>query len=98
MPLVGGRDGLSSKEFTPAMAAAVLAELDAEHPVNHFTVGIVDDASHTSLRVDPTFDTVAAEARAVFYGLGSDGTVSAKKTAGELIGEHTDRHVQGYFV
>ena len=96
--VLGGRYGLSSKEFTPAMAAAVLAELDAEHPVNHFTVGIVDDVSHTSLRVDPTFDTDAAEVRAVFYGLGSDGTVSANKTAAKLIGEHTDRHVQGYFV
>jgi pyruvate-ferredoxin/flavodoxin oxidoreductase len=96
--VIGGRYGLSSKEFTPAMAAAVFAELDAERPRNHFTVGIVDDVSHTSLRVDPTFDTDAADLRAVFYGLGSDGTVSANKTAAKLIGEDTDRHVQGYFV
>ena len=99
MPRVlGGRYGLASKEFTPAMAAAVLAELDADEPTNHFTVGIVDDVSHTSLRPDPAFDTDTAELRAVFYGLGSDGTVSANKTAAKLIGEDTDRHVQGYFV
>ena len=100
MPMViGGRYGLASKEFTPAMAKAVLDELAAERPRNHFTVGIVDDVSHTSLAVDGAFATEDPDGlRAVFYGLGSDGTVGANKTSVKIIGEGTDRFAQGYFV
>jgi pyruvate-ferredoxin/flavodoxin oxidoreductase len=100
MPRVaGGRYGLSSKEFTPAMAKAALDALDDAEPRTHFTVGIVDDVSHSSLRVDPDFDTESDEVvRAVFYGLGSDGTVSANKNSIKIIGEHTDLYAQGYFV
>ena len=100
MPRVtGGRYGLSSKEFTPAMAKAALDALDDEEPRTHFTVGIVDDVSHTSLPVDPDFDTEPDDVvRAVFFGLGSDGTVSANKNSIKIIGEHTDLHAQGYFV
>ena len=97
--VIGGRYGLSSKEFTPAMAKAALDALDGEEPRTHFTVGIVDDVSHTSLSVDPDFDTEPHDVvRAVFYGLGSDGTVSANKNSIKIIGEHTDLHAQGYFV
>ena len=97
--VIGGRYGLSSKEFTPAMAKAALDELDDEEPRTHFTVGIVDDVSHTSLPVDPDFDTEPDDVvRAVFFGLGSDGTVSANKNSIKIIGEHTDLHAQGYFV
>jgi pyruvate-ferredoxin/flavodoxin oxidoreductase len=97
--VVGGRYGLSSKEFTPAMARAVLDNLSAETPKNHFTVGIVDDLSHTSLDVDPAFsvehpDTV----RCLFYGLGSDGTVGANKNSIKIIGEDTPNYAQDYFV
>jgi pyruvate-ferredoxin/flavodoxin oxidoreductase len=96
---IGGRYGLSSKEFTPAMAAAVLAELDAEAPRNHFTVGIVDDVTHTSLEVDRSFQTEADDVvRAVFYGLGSDGTVGANKNSVKIVGEQTPLFAQGYFV
>jgi pyruvate-ferredoxin/flavodoxin oxidoreductase len=100
MPLVvGGRYGLASKEFTPAMARAVLDGLAAERPRNHFTVGIADDVSHTSLPVDGAFSTEDPRGlRAVFYGLGSDGTVGANKTSVKIIGEGTDRFAQGYFV
>jgi pyruvate-ferredoxin/flavodoxin oxidoreductase len=100
MPRVtGGRYGLSSKEFTPAMAKASLDALDEEEPRTHFTVGIVDDVSHMSLPVDPDFDTEPDDVvRAVFYGLGSDGTVSANKNSIKIIGEHTDLYAQGYFV
>ena len=95
----GGRYGLSSKEFTPAMAAAVLANLNAPQPRQHFTVGIVDDVTRTSLDVDETFDTEAEDTvRAVFFGLGSDGTVGANKNTIKIIGEETDLHAQGYFV
>jgi pyruvate-ferredoxin/flavodoxin oxidoreductase len=97
--VVGGRYGLSSKEFTPAMARAVFDELKAEAPRNHFTVGIHDDLTHTSLAFDPDFSTEGPETvRAIFYGLGSDGTVGANKNTIKIIGEATDRHVQGYFV
>jgi len=97
--VIGGRYGLSSKEFTPAMAKAVFDELDAATPTRHFTVGIVDDVSHSSLPVDPDFDTEHDDTvRAVFYGLGSDGTVSANKNSIKIIGEHTDLHAQGFFV
>jgi len=96
--VTGGRYGLSSKEFTPAMAKAVLDDLGAEQPRNHFTVGIVDDVSHTSLPVDPSFSTEGEGVRAVFYGLGSDGTVGATKTSVKIIGEEADLFAQGYFV
>lgn len=100
MPLViGGRYGLSSKEFTPAMAKGVLENLDAEKPKNHFTIGIVDDVTQTSIDYDPSFDIEAANVtRAMFYGLGSDGTVSANKNSIKIIGESTDLNCQGYFV
>ncbi len=95
----GGRYGLASKEFTPAMAAAALEDLASDTPTAHFTVGIVDDVSGSSLPVDPSFDTEDDRTvRAVFYGLGSDGTVSANKNSIKIIGEHTELHAQGYFV
>ena len=97
--VVGGRYGLSSKEFTPAMAKAVLDELSEGRPRNHFTVGIVDDVTHTSLEWDPEFATESADViRAVFYGLGSDGTVGANKNSVKIIGENTPMFAQGYFV
>jgi pyruvate-ferredoxin/flavodoxin oxidoreductase len=100
MPRVlGGRYGLSSKEFTPAMGKAALDALDDPAAPQHCTIGIVDDVSYSSLPVDPAFDTERADTvRAVFYGLGSDGTVSANKNSIKIIGEHTDLHAQGYFV
>jgi len=97
--VLGGRYGLSSKEFTPAMAKAALDELAALEPVNHFTVGITDDVTRLSLPVDPDFDTEDPDVvRAVFFGLGSDGTVSANKNTIKIIGEGTDLHAQGFFV
>jgi len=97
--VIGGRYGLSSKEFDPAMAKAVFDELAKDPPKNHFTVGIVDDVSHTSLEVDRSFTTEADDVvRAVFYGLGADGTVSANKASVKIIGEGTDLYAQGYFV
>ncbi|HAK61349.1 MAG TPA: pyruvate:ferredoxin (flavodoxin) oxidoreductase, partial [Nitrospiraceae bacterium] len=98
--VTGGRFGLSSKEFTPGMAKGVFDELGKEQPKNHFTIGIIDDISHTSLAWDPAFRTDEAKPSmgAVFYGLGSDGTVSANKNSIKIIGEKTDRFVQGYFV
>ena len=97
--VIGGRYGLSSKEFTPAMAKAALDELAADRPKRHFTVGIVDDVSGSSLPIDADFDEEDPETvRAVFYGLGADGTVSANKNSIKIIGEHTDLHAQGYFV
>jgi pyruvate-ferredoxin/flavodoxin oxidoreductase len=100
MPLVvGGRYGLSSKEFTPAMAKAVFDNLVEPRPKNHFTVGITDDVSETSLKWDPAFSTEATGVfRALFYGLGSDGTVGANKDSIKVIGENTDNYAQGYFV
>ncbi len=100
MPLVtGGRYGLASKEFTPAMAAAVLDELAGSEPRRRFTVGIVDDVSHLSLTVDPSFTTEPDEVvRAVFYGLGADGTVGANKNSIAIIGDHAGGYAQGYFV
>ncbi|MGA9532859.1 MAG: pyruvate:ferredoxin (flavodoxin) oxidoreductase [Anaerolineales bacterium] len=95
----GGRYGLSSKEFTPAMVKAILDELVESKPKNHFTVGIHDDVTHHSLEVDPEFQLDhPGTVRAVFYGLGSDGTVSANKNSIKIIGEETDLHAQGYFV
>jgi pyruvate-ferredoxin/flavodoxin oxidoreductase len=97
--LVGGRYGLGSKEFTPGMAAAVYAELDAAKPRRHFTVGIDDDVSHSSLTVDPGFQTEPDDVvRCVFYGLGSDGTVGANKNSAKIIGTATPLFSQGYFV
>ncbi|HUM02451.1 MAG TPA: pyruvate:ferredoxin (flavodoxin) oxidoreductase, partial [Thermoanaerobaculia bacterium] len=97
--VVGGRYGLASKEFTPAMVKAVFDELAQTAPKNHFTVGIVDDVTHTSLPWDPAFDTEPDEvARAVFWGLGADGTVSANKNSIKIIGEETGKEAQGYFV
>lgn len=97
--IIGGRYGLSSKEFTPAMVKAVFDELTKPAPKNHFTVGIVDDVGHTSLDHDPSFSSEAKETvRAIFYGLGSDGTVGANKNSIKIIGEETDNQAQGYFV
>jgi pyruvate-ferredoxin/flavodoxin oxidoreductase len=97
--VIGGRYGLASKEFTPAMAAAVFAELEAEHPRREFTVGIVDDVTNLSLDVDSDFSTEPDDVvRGVFYGLGSDGTVGANRNTVKIIGEHTDLFAQGYFV
>jgi len=97
--VVGGRYGLSSKEFTPAMAKAVYDNLAADAPKNHFTVGIQDDVTGTSLEIDPSFSTEGEEVvRAMFYGLGSDGTVGANKNSIKIIGEETDNFAQGYFV
>jgi Pyruvate/2-oxoacid:ferredoxin oxidoreductase gamma subunit len=97
--VIGGRYGLSSKEFTPAMVAAVLAELGRDRPRRHFTVGIRDDVTNLSLEYDSSFSTEPADVvRAVFYGLGSDGTVGANHNSVKIIGEHTANHAQGYFV
>ncbi|MDX1594187.1 MAG: 2-oxoacid:acceptor oxidoreductase family protein, partial [Gammaproteobacteria bacterium] len=98
--VVGGRYGLASKEFNPGMIKGLLDELADERPRNGFTVGIVDDVGHTSLDVDERFatDPVEGLTRAVFYGLGSDGTVSANKNTIKIIGEETDLYAQGYFV
>jgi pyruvate-ferredoxin/flavodoxin oxidoreductase len=97
--VVGGRYGLSSKEFTPAMVKAVFDNLAHVAPKNHFTIGIADDVSHTSLPFDPEFSTEADEViRALFYGLGADGTVGANKNSIKIIGEETDNFAQGYFV
>jgi pyruvate-ferredoxin/flavodoxin oxidoreductase len=97
--IVGGRYGLSSKEFTPAMIRGVFDELGKERPKNHFTVGIHDDVTHTSLGFDPAFTTEAPDTvRALFYGLGADGTVGANKNSIKIIGEETGHFAQGYFV
>ncbi len=97
--VIGGRYGLSSKEFTPAMAASALAELSSDEPLRHFTVGIRDDVTHLSLAWDPDFSTERDDVtRAVFYGLGSDGTVGASKNSVKIIGENTSMYAQGYFV
>ncbi len=94
-----GRYGLSSKEFTPAMVKAVFDNLSIAAPKNHFTVGINDDVSHTSLAFDPEFSTEPNNVvRALFYGLGADGTVGANKNSIKIIGEETDNYAQGYFV
>ena len=100
MPMiVGGRYGLSSKEFTPAMAKAVFDNLGQAQPKNHFTVGITDDVLGLSLSYDPLFSTEPADVvRAVFFGLGADGTVGANKDSIKIIGEYTDNWAQGYFV
>jgi pyruvate-ferredoxin/flavodoxin oxidoreductase len=97
--VIGGRYGLSSKEFTPAMVKGIFDEMVKPQPKNHFTVGIVDDVTHTSLDYDPNFDIESDEGvRAIFWGLGSDGTVSANKNSIKIIGEETPNYAQGYFV
>ena len=97
--VIGGRYGLSSKEFTPAMVKGVFDELKKPAAKNHFTVGIVDDVSNTSLDYDPEFSTEDPKTvRALFYGLGSDGTVGANKNSIKIIGDQTDNYAQGYFV
>jgi pyruvate-ferredoxin/flavodoxin oxidoreductase len=100
MPVVtGGRYGLSSKEFTPAMVAGVLADLAADRPKPRFTIGITDDAGGTSLGYDTSFDIESpATLRAVFVGLGSDGTVGANKNTIKILGADPARHAQAYFV
>ncbi|MFU8826861.1 MAG: pyruvate:ferredoxin (flavodoxin) oxidoreductase [Brevefilum sp.] len=96
--VVGGRFGLSSKEFTPAMVKGVFDELGKETPKNHFTVGIIDDVTHTNLDWDPSFEILGNDViQAMFYGLGADGTVSANKNSIKIIGEETDNFAQGYF-
>jgi pyruvate-ferredoxin/flavodoxin oxidoreductase len=96
---IGGRYGLSSKEFTPAMVKAVFDQLAQPAPKNHFTIGIDDDLSHTSLAFDPGFSIEAHDVvRAQFFGLGSDGTVGANKESIKIIGENTAHFAQGYFV
>jgi pyruvate-ferredoxin/flavodoxin oxidoreductase len=97
--ITGGRYGLSSKEFTPSMVKGVFDEMKKPTPKNHFTVGIVDDVSHTSLPEDPAFTTESDDVvRALFYGLGADGTVGANKNSIKIIGEDTENYAQGYFV
>jgi pyruvate-ferredoxin/flavodoxin oxidoreductase len=100
MPVVtGGRYGLSSKEFTPGMVAGIFTELAADHPKPRFTVGITDDVSGTSLDYDPALDIEPpSTVRAVFFGLGSDGTVGANKNTIKILGADAGRHAQGYFV
>lgn len=98
--VVGGRYGLSSKEFTPGMIKGVFDELKLDQPKNHFTIGIFDDLSHTSLEWDEDFRTDAGHGvtRCMFYGLGADGTVGANKNTIKIMGEETDLYGQGYFV
>jgi pyruvate-ferredoxin/flavodoxin oxidoreductase len=97
--VVGGRYGLSSKEFTPGMVKGVFENLAQETPKNHFTVGINDDVTHTSIPYDLSYRTEDPNTvRAMFYGLGSDGTVGANKNSIKIIGENTDNYAQGYFV
>jgi pyruvate-ferredoxin/flavodoxin oxidoreductase len=97
--IIGGRYGLSSKEFTPSMVKALFDEMKKATPRNHFTIGINDDVMHTSLEYDPTFTTEPDDVvRAMFYGLGADGTVGANKNSIKIIGEDTDNYAQGYFV
>jgi pyruvate-ferredoxin/flavodoxin oxidoreductase len=96
--IVGGRYGLGSKDFTPAMVKAVLDNLDAARPKNGFTVGIIDDVTNTSLEVDESFDITEEGFSGLFYGLGSDGTVGANRNSIKIIGEETDNYAQAYFV
>ena len=96
--VIGGRYGLSSKEFTPAMVKAIFDEMTKPEPKNHFTIGINDDVTHTSLEYDPSFNIEPDDViRAIFFGLGSDGTVGANKNTIKIIGEETDLYAQGYF-
>ncbi|MBM3144975.1 MAG: pyruvate:ferredoxin (flavodoxin) oxidoreductase [Chloroflexi bacterium] len=97
--IIGGRYGLSSKEFTPAMVKGLYDEMAKEKPKNHFTLGIKDDVSNTSIDYDPTFSIESEDTvRAIFFGLGADGTVGANKNSIKIIGEETANYAQGYFV
>jgi len=96
--IIGGRYGLSSKEFTPAMVKGIYDELLKDKPKNHFTIGINDDVTFTSLSYNPEFEAKRTTINCIFYGLGSDGTVGANKNSIKIIGETTDNYVQGYFV
>ncbi len=97
--IIGGRYGLSSKEFDPAMVKGIFDEMAKPRPKNHFTIGINDDVTHTSLSYDPAFDIEGPDVvRAMFWGLGSDGTVGANKNSIKIIGEETPNYAQGYFV
>jgi pyruvate-ferredoxin/flavodoxin oxidoreductase len=97
--VIGGRYGLSSKEFTPAMVKGLYDEMLSSSPKNHFTLGIHDDVTHSSLEYDPTFSIEDSKTvRAVFFGLGADGTVGANKNSIKIIGEETANYAQGYFV
>ena len=97
--VIGGRYGLSSKEFNPAMIKGVLDMMGRDRPKNHFTVGIVDDVTHTSIDYDREYNLEPPEVtRAVFWGLGSDGTVGSNKNSIKIIGEETPNYAQGYFV
>jgi len=96
--IIGGRYGLSSKEFTPAMVMSIFDELGKKEPKNHFTIGINDDVTHSSLEYDPSFSAEKESFNSVFYGLGADGTVSANKNSIKIIGDTSDDFVQGYFV
>jgi pyruvate-ferredoxin/flavodoxin oxidoreductase len=97
--VIGGRYGLGSKEFTPAMVKGIFDEMAKTKPLPRFTIGIHDDVTHTSLAYDPAFSTEdPATVRAVFYGLGADGTVGANKNSIKIIGEETGNYAQGYFV
>jgi len=97
--IIGGRYGLSSKEFTPSMVKSVYDELKNEKPKNHFTIGIIDDVTNTSLEFDPLLSVELPETfRGKFYGLGADGTVGANKNSIKIIGEQTDNYAQGFFV
>jgi len=97
--IIGGRYGLSSKEFTPAMVKTIYDELDKEKPKNHFTIGIYDDVTYKSLKLDLNFTLPKKDQfQAIFFGLGSDGTVGANKNSIKIIGTHTDNYAQGYFV
>ena len=96
--VIGGRYGLGSKELNPAMLKGLFDEMAKPDPKNHFTLGIVDDVTQTSVEWDPAFSTEKDDVtRAVFYGLGSDGTVGANKNSIKIIGEETDNYAQGYF-
>ena len=96
--VIGGRYGLSSKEFTPAMVKGVFDEMSKATPKNHFTVGIYDDVTHTNLDWDPSFEILGDhDVQAMFFGLGADGTVGANKNSIKIIGEETDNYAQGYF-
>lgn len=98
IPVVGGRYGMGSKDFTPTMTKAVFKNLDLPEPKNHFTVGIVDDVTFTSLPLDDVIDaSPEGVVRCKFWGLGGDGTVGANKDAIKIIGDNTDKYAQGYF-
>jgi pyruvate-ferredoxin/flavodoxin oxidoreductase len=97
--IIAGRFGIGSKEFTPSMVKAIFDELDQAKPKNHFTIGIEDDLTYSSLAYDSKFAIEDAKVvKAIFYGLGADGTVGANKNSAKIIGEETDFEVQGYFV